>query len=192
MARASPRLSRRPFEEIEEQTEGQREAGRVYFVQATNALRGVVVLLLEVSELASKRTGISTVNGRPPQGAPSEERLCAGSKPNGEPCRRIVGPSQSYCYSHSPERAAERSLNASKAGKSKPGRRVRDLDNQLAQLYEDALAGVVDRGVAAVLCQIVYGRTCLLEAERRIREVEEIEKHLEAIEARERGMKVRR
>jgi hypothetical protein len=51
---------------------------------------------------------------------------------------------------------------------------------------------VVDRGVAAVLCQIVYGRTRLLEAERRIREVEEIEKRLEAIEARERGMKVRR
>jgi len=132
------------------------------------------------------------VNGSPPRGSPSEERVCAGYKPDGEPCQRIVSPSQRYCYSHSPERASERKINASKAGKSKSGRRVRDLDTQLAKLYEDTLAGGVDRGVAAVLCQIVYGRTRLLEAERRIREVEEIEKRLEAIEARERGMKVRR
>ena len=29
---------------------------------------------------------------------------CAGSKPDGTPCERIVGASQTYCFSHDPAR----------------------------------------------------------------------------------------
>src|SRR5215207_7558146 len=110
----------------------------------------------------------SQVQRQPPRGVPSQERVCSGFKPNGESCKRIVGASQTYCYSHNPERASERKINASKAARSKPGSRVKVLDSQLAKLYEDTLSGTVDKSVAAVLTQIVYGRTRLIETERRI------------------------
>src|SRR5215207_9962776 len=115
----------------------------------------------------------SQAQSRPPRGVPSQERVCAGFKPDGERCKRIVEASQTYCYSHTPERAEERKINASTAGRSKPGRRVRDLDALLAKLYEDALAGRVERGVAAVATQIIHGRVRLLEVERRIAESEQ-------------------
>jgi hypothetical protein len=127
--------------------------------------------------------GVATASGRPPRGVATEDRVCAGSKPNGEPCKRIVGQSQTLCYAHDPEHASRRSVNASKAGKSKPGSRVRELDRLLAQLFTDVREGLVDKSVGAVLTQIVYGRTRLIEVERRVHEVEAYEERLQQLEA---------
>jgi hypothetical protein len=70
------------------------------------------------------------------------------------------------------------------AGKSRgPGHRVKDLDALLAKLFEDTLAGRVERGVAAVATQIIYGRTRLIAVERRISETEAYEQRIEALEA---------
>jgi hypothetical protein len=69
---------------------------------------------------------------------------CAGKKEDGSPCERIVGASQSYCYSHDPERAAER-RNASRGGQSKANAEITGLKVQLKKLAADVLSGEVER-----------------------------------------------
>jgi hypothetical protein len=94
----------------------------------------------------------------------------------------IVGPSQTHCYQHDPARSSERRRNASKGGRSKSSPKLAKLDKQLEHLAADALEGKVERGVAAVVNQIINTRVRLLEVERKIKETEELEARLEALE----------
>jgi hypothetical protein len=107
---------------------------------------------------------------------------CTGFKPDNSPCERIVPASQSYCYSHDPDRADERRRNASRAGKSKPSQEIRELKKQLEDLAADVLAGTVELGNAVVVNQIINTRARLIELERRVKETEELEERLSALE----------
>ena len=107
---------------------------------------------------------------------------CQGSKPDGTPCERIVGASQTYSYSHSPERASERKRNAARAGASRPNREIKGLKDQLAALYDDVLAGRVDKGTGAVLAQIANARSRALTTEMQVREQEELIQRIERLE----------
>src|SRR5215204_3058146 len=66
-------------------------------------------------------------------------RRCAGKKEDGSPCERIVGASQPYCYSHDPERVAERHRNASRGGRSKANTEIAGLKAQLKKLAADVV-----------------------------------------------------
>jgi hypothetical protein len=100
----------------------------------------------------------------------------------------VVGPSQTHCYQHDPARAEDRRRNASKGGRTRGSGEISDLKAQLKKLATNALAGDVERGVAAVVNQILNSRIRLVELERKIREQEELEERLEALE---RVLKVR-
>jgi septal ring factor EnvC (AmiA/AmiB activator) len=108
---------------------------------------------------------------------------CAGKKEDGSPCERIVGASHSYCYSHDPKRAAERRRNASRGGRSKANVEIAGLKAQLKKLAADVLSGEVERGAATAVNQIINSQARLLELERKIKETEELEARLEALEA---------
>jgi len=110
---------------------------------------------------------------------------CAGSKPNGEPCERIVGASQTYCFAHDPSRAAERARNASRAARAKPSRELTDVKRRLRDLADDVMAGRADRGDAAVAGQLygTYIRT--LSVEIKLKEVLELEERIERLEEAE-------
>ncbi len=114
---------------------------------------------------------------------------CAGFKPTGEPCERIVKASQTYCFSHDPARAGERRRNASKAGKGGGSAEIRDLKKQLEDLARDVLEGRVDRGDAAIVNQILNTRARLIELERNIKETDELEARLDALERGAEGRK---
>jgi hypothetical protein len=107
---------------------------------------------------------------------------CAASKPDGSPCERIVGASQRYCYAHDPARSEERRRNASRGGKSKGNSETADLKAQLRKLASYVLSGEVGRSEAAVVNQILNTRARLIELERKVREQEELEARLEALE----------
>ena len=107
---------------------------------------------------------------------------CAGIKRDGGQCTVVVGPSQSHCYQHDPKRSEDRRRNASRGGRSKGNQRLAKLDRQLEDLAADALAGEVERGVASVVNQIINSRLRAVEIERKIREAEELEARLEALE----------
>jgi hypothetical protein len=107
---------------------------------------------------------------------------CDGIKRDGGRCTVVVGPGQSHCYQHDPARAQERRRNASRGGRSKGSPKLAKLDKQLEDLAADTLKGEVERGVAAVVNQIINSRLRAVEIERKIREAEELEARLEALE----------
>jgi hypothetical protein len=107
---------------------------------------------------------------------------CAGIKRDGGRCTVVVAPSETYCYHHAPGRAEERKRNASRGGKSKGNSEIADLKVQLRKLASDVLSGEVGRSEAAVVNQILNTRARLIELERKIREQEELEARLEALE----------
>ena len=92
---------------------------------------------------------------------------CAGFKPSGEQCERIVRAPQTYCFAHDPSRSQERTRNASKAGKSRPSSEIRSVKNQLQDLTNRLLSGEVERADAAVCGQLLNVKLRALEQERR-------------------------
>ena len=115
---------------------------------------------------------------------------CAGIKRDDGRCTVVVAPTETYCYHHAPDRAQQRKRNASRGGRSKGGgSEISDLKAQLRKLASDVLSGEVGRGDAAVENQILNTRARLIELERKIKEQEELEERLEALEG---VLKVRR
>jgi hypothetical protein len=108
---------------------------------------------------------------------------CAGRKENGSPCQRKLRTSHTHCYSHDPKRASERRRNASRGGRSKANAEITGLKAQLKKLAADVLSSEVDRGAATAVNQIINSQVRLLELERKIKETEELEARLEALEA---------
>ena len=108
--------------------------------------------------------------------------LCAGTKRNGERCTATVEPPQRYCWWHDPANADERRRAASKGGRAKPSREIRDLKKQLEDLAAGVLDGSVERGNAVVVNQILNTRARLIELERKVKETEELEERIEQLE----------
>src|SRR5215210_5501758 len=106
---------------------------------------------------------------------------CQGFKPNNSPCERIVGASQSYCYSHVPNRAQERHRAASKAARSKPNRELADVKDRLRAMIDDVRSGRMARGDASVCAQLYNSLLRALSLDLKIREVEELAREVEEI-----------
>ncbi len=107
---------------------------------------------------------------------------CVGYKRDGTPCERIVGASKQYCYAHDPARAEARKRNASKGGKSKPNREIAGIKNQLATMVNEVLTGAVATAPYAVAGQLINTRLRAVELERKVKETEELEERIEALE----------
>jgi hypothetical protein len=107
---------------------------------------------------------------------------CQGFKPNSSLCERIVGASQSYCYSHDPSRAEERRRAASKAARSKPNRELQHVKDRLSMLADGVLEGTVDKGKAAVVSQILNTYIRAVSVDLKATEQLEIVARLEALE----------
>ncbi len=107
---------------------------------------------------------------------------CQGIKRDGGRCTARVPPGVQWCFNHDPARAQERRRNASRAGRSVGGREVRDLKRRILQVIDDVLEGSLERGRAAVAIQGFNALRGALELERKIREQEELEARIEALE----------
>ena len=107
---------------------------------------------------------------------------CQGIKRDGGRCTASVSPGGEWCFNHDPARSEERRRNASRAGRSKPSRELADLKTQLQDLTEQVLAGELETGRAAVANQLINTRLRAIEVERKIKEVDELEMRLEALE----------
>jgi hypothetical protein len=108
--------------------------------------------------------------------------VCRATKANGEPCRAPATGPHGYCWVHDPANAQQRSRMASKAARSKPSRELAGLKAQLKDLTKDVLSGEIETGRAAVANQLINTRLRALEVERRVKEAEELEERLEALE----------
>ena len=116
---------------------------------------------------------------------------CTATKRDGSPCTLPSYGSDGLCWAHDPKNAERRRRGQSRGGKSKPTKELLSIKQRLSVLAEDVLEGSVDRGVAAVASQILNVYLRAIELERKIRETEELEERLAALEkgAAERGSK---
>ena len=110
------------------------------------------------------------------------DTLCRATKANGERCKGTAKGSRGLCWAHAPENSEQRRKIASRGGKGKPSREIRDLKKQLEVLADDVLEGRVERSDAAVVNQILNTRARLIELERKIKEADELEARLDALE----------
>jgi len=90
------------------------------------------------------------------------------------------------CYGHRPDLAEERRRNASKGGK-RGGRgrgsgELQEIKVLLKDLTKKVLNIEMGSGVAAVANQLINTRLRAVELERKVREVDELESRLEALE----------
>jgi hypothetical protein len=108
--------------------------------------------------------------------------VCRATKANGEPCTLPANSPQGLCWGHDPANRDKRSRMASKAARSKPSRELSGLKAQLVDLTKGVLSGEIETGRAAVANQLINTRLRTIEAERKVREAEELEERLEAIE----------
>jgi|SRR5215211_1729064 len=107
---------------------------------------------------------------------------CAGTKPDGTPCERIVGASQTFCFAHNPAKAEQRRRAASKAGKSKPGWELVEVKRQLRGIADDVIAGRLETSKGSVAAQVLGVFLRCVEQERRQRELEELAGRIQALE----------
>ncbi len=110
---------------------------------------------------------------------------CAGIKRDGGRCAAIVD--GSYCYQHDPARAEERRRNASRAARRKPSSKELAGIKALLEDLTDRVLGKegmepIATGAAAVVNQLINTRLRAIDLERKIREADELEERLEALE----------
>ncbi len=110
---------------------------------------------------------------------------CGFVKEDGRPCERIVPASQELCYSHDPARQEERRRNAARGGRAKASGEIRRVKANLQALADATLEGAVDKGVAAVTGQIWNIYLAAVRTELKVKEVEELEERVAALESRE-------
>lgn len=119
--------------------------------------------------------------------------ICSGIRADGGRCRAQAMRDSDYCINHHPDRAEVRRRRASKGGRSggrgRPQAELAGVKGQLQDLTDSVLSGEVDRAAAAVCGQLLNVKLRAIEVERKVREQEELEERLEALEAVLKGRK---
>jgi hypothetical protein len=113
--------------------------------------------------------------------------VCSGIKRDGSKCTATVEAPQGYCWWHDPANADKRRRAASKGGKGGGGKEIRDLKKRISLVIEAVLEGSQDRGRAAVAIQGFNALKGVLELERKIKETDELEARIEALELPKEG-----
>jgi len=112
--------------------------------------------------------------------------VCPGITRKGARCTASVPPGAEWCYNHDPARQAERRRNASRGGKAKANHELPGIKDLLEDLTNRVLqvegAEPLETGPAAVANQLINTRLRAIEQERRLKESEDLEARIEALE----------
>jgi len=120
---------------------------------------------------------------------------CSGITQAGTACKGTPIDGSQWCYVHHPDHAEERRRHGSRGGKrggrGRPSVELARLQARFEELAEKVLSGEVERGVGAVVGQLLNGaRACVRdglaarEQEELIARMEQLEEALEAKESR--------
>jgi hypothetical protein len=95
-------------------------------------------------------------------------------------------PGEEWCWNHHPDYEQARRRRASKGGKrggrGRPQRETEAIKALLEDLTERVLSGELETGPAAVANQLINTRLRAIETERKVKETEELEERMEALE----------
>lgn len=114
---------------------------------------------------------------------------CRATKRDGTPCTLPSTGPNGLCWAHDPKNAERRRRGQSRGGKAKASAEIRDLKKQLEDLVEDVRTGRMERGDAVAVNQILNTRARLIELERKVKETEELEARLDALERAAEGQR---
>jgi hypothetical protein len=106
---------------------------------------------------------------------------CAGFKPNGAQCERIVDESRAFCYAHDPRKAQQRSRASSRGARGKPAKEVAEIKSALHALAEDLHSGKMDPKIGAVINQVLNTLLRAVALEREMRVDEELTAEIEEL-----------
>jgi hypothetical protein len=111
---------------------------------------------------------------------------CAADKADGSPCERIVGASQTLCYSHRPDDASRRSESAAAAARAKGGpaleKKAARCRATLWRVAKAVESGDLSPKSGAVVGQLVNTVLRSLSVESALRERAEVEDRLRRLE----------
>jgi hypothetical protein len=108
--------------------------------------------------------------------------ICSAITRKGERCTLPANGQHGLCWAHDPKNAERRRRGASRGGKAKANREIPAIKAQLEDLTEQVLAGDLETSHAAVANQLINTRLRALEQERKLRETEDLEARIEALE----------
>jgi hypothetical protein len=100
----------------------------------------------------------------------------------------VSGAHEQFCHLHDPDRSEERQRAARRAGKAKPSsREIRGLKEEIKTVIADVKAGDLDRSDAAIMIQGYRALKDFIALERQIKETDELEARIEALEQPQEG-----
>jgi glutathione S-transferase len=107
---------------------------------------------------------------------------CSAITASGARCRGVPVRGSDLCAAHHPETQARRRAGARRGGKARGVAEISDVKGRLRELAESVLEERLDRADAAVISQVwnVYLRAVATEI--KVRELEELEERMEALE----------
>lgn len=113
---------------------------------------------------------------------------CSGITKSGTACKGIPTEDSQYCFMHHPDHVEERRRYGSKGGKrggrGRPSVEISAIKALLSDLTEKVLEGALPTSAVAVANQLLNTHLRAIEVERRIKETEELESRIEALEAK--------
>ncbi|MDP9457813.1 MAG: hypothetical protein M3Q49_01775 [Actinomycetota bacterium] len=139
--------------------------------------------------------GAKDAEGGPAGGPPlPHPGTCRSTTQYGRPCQNPAPPGRDVCWSHDPEHVAQRAKNAragSYAAHSPGTTEIQELKDELKALVREVKAGDVAPGIATVITQLSNVILRAIEQDRKVRELDDLEERLAALEGRRDGSSAR-
>jgi hypothetical protein len=113
---------------------------------------------------------------------------CSAITKSGAKCKALPIRGEEYCRGHHPDYEEQRrhlgAKGGRRGGRGRPMHETRDIKALLEDLTDRVLEGELLTSQAAVANQLINTRLRAIETERKIKETEELESRIEALELR--------
>jgi hypothetical protein len=115
----------------------------------------------------------------------TQERRCPAINKRGEKCKRYAAKGDDFCSAHDPRRVEIRKIAASKAGRAfHPARESAQIRRRILAMVEEVKRGDIEPQVAYAVSSLCNVAINTLRVDLKVRELEEVEKRLDALEGR--------
>lgn len=109
---------------------------------------------------------------------------CTFIKPGGERCRGVAVRGSTLCAAHHPDYQSQRRAGARRGGKARGASEMAGIKSEIRTVIEAVRTEELNRGVGAVVFQGYNSLLRAVEVERKVREADELEERLQALEGR--------
>lgn len=111
-------------------------------------------------------------------------RQCSYIRPGGERCRGVPVRGSDLCAAHHPDYQERRRAGARRGGKARGAGELATIKSEIRSVIGEVQRGNLDRGVGAVVFQGYNTLLRAVEVERKVRELDELEERIAAMERR--------